>query len=245
LTTSPFTKFVPFTVKVRLESPQEGTELVDVVDADSEVMVGATIGNAVAADAPPPPPVVGLNTVTCADPTLRMSEAGTAAVSSCVVLRNVVGRLPPFHCTTEHGRKFPPVTLSVMAAVPAVALPGKIAAIVGTGSAAGAVTEKLNEFEIAEPLLTVTGDVPWNAASADVSSAVSCVALTKVVPRGDPFQLTTDPFTKFVPVTVSVRPVSVQDAVDDPVTDVMAGAEIVNALPPDVPPPGVGFTTST
>jgi hypothetical protein len=161
------------------------------------------------------------------------------------VLTNVVGRLLPFHCTTEHGKKFPPVTLSAMAAVPAVALAGKKEAIVGTGRAAGAVREKLKGFERTEPLLTVTGCVPWNAASAEVSSAVSCVALTNVVARGEPFQLTTEPFTKFVPFTVSVRPDRLQDAVEDPETDVMAGGDIVNALPPDVPPPGAGFTTST
>ena len=74
---------------------------------------------------------------------------------------------------------------------------------------------------------------------------MSCVALTNVVARSDPFQLTTEMFTKFVPVTVSVGPVSVHDAVEDPVTDAMAGAEIVKALPPDVPPPGAGFTICT
>jgi hypothetical protein len=168
-----------------------------------------------------------------------------AAVSCCVVLTNVVGRLLPFHCTTEQGKKLPPVTLSVMAAVPAVALTGKSEAIVGTGSAAGAVTEKLTAFETAEPLATVMGSVPWNAASAEVMSAVSCVALTKVVARGEPFQLTTEPLMKFVPFTVSVRPARLQDAVEDPETDVTAGGEIVNELPPDVPPPGVGLTTST
>jgi len=38
--------------------------------------------------------------------------------------------------------------------------------------------------------------------------AVSCVALTNVVlakESGEPFQLIMEPFTKFVPVTVSVK----------------------------------------
>ena len=173
-----------------------------------------------------------------------MFAAGMMAVSCCVVLMNVVARLLPFHCTTEQGRKFPPVTLSVMAAVPAVALTGKSEAIVGAGSAAGAVTEKLMEFDRTEPVDTVTGCIPWNAASAEVSSAVSCVELTNVVARGDPFQLTTEPLTKFVPFTVSVRPVRLQDAVEDPETDVIAGGEIVNGLPPDVPPPGPRLNTT-
>ena len=230
---------------MRPERPQDGAEFVDVLDAESEVIVGATIGKALAADAPPPPPAVGLNTVIWAVPTARISVAGTGAVSCCVVLSNVVGRLTPFHCTTEQGRKFPPVTLNVMAEVPAVALAGRIAEIAGTGSAVGAVTVKLKEFDRTGPVVTVTGSVPWNAVSAEVSCAVSCVALPNVVTRGEPFQFTTDPFTKFVPFTVSVSPVSVHDAVEDAVTDAMAGGEIVNALPPDAPPPGAGFTTST
>ena len=74
---------------------------------------------------------------------------------------------------------------------------------------------------------------------------MSRVALTNVVARGDPFQLTTETFTKFVPVTVSVGPASVHEDVEDPVADAIAGGEIVNALPPDVPPPGEGFTICT
>jgi len=59
---------------------------VEAVDADSDATVGATIGKATAADVPPPPPVVGLKTVIGADPTIRMSVAGTTAVSCCVAL---------------------------------------------------------------------------------------------------------------------------------------------------------------
>ena len=49
------------------------------------------------------------------------------------------------------------MTLSVMPAVPAVALAGSIAEIVGTASAAGAATAKLKEFDSTDPVLTVTG----------------------------------------------------------------------------------------
>jgi hypothetical protein len=160
-------------------------------------------------------------------------------------LTNVVGRLLPFHCTTEQGKKLPPVTFSVRAAVPAVALTGKSEAIVGAGSTAGAVMEKSTEFDMTEPLNTVTDCVPWNAVSAEVSNAVSCVASTNVVGRGEPFQLTTETSTKLVPFTVSVSPARVQDAVEDPETDVIAGGEIVNVLPPDVPPPGPRLNTTT
>jgi hypothetical protein len=89
-----------------------------------------------------------------------MSVAGIVAVSCCVVLMNVVGRVLPFHCTTEHGRKLPPVTLIVSAAVPAVALAGNREETVGASSGVGAVTEKLTAFDVADPLDTVTGSVP-------------------------------------------------------------------------------------
>ena len=62
--------------------------------------------------------------------------------------------------------------------------------------------------------------------------------LTNVVARGDPFQLTTERFTKFVPVTVSISPARAHDADEVAVTVVIAG-------PDDVPPPGVGFTICT
>ena len=45
--------------------------------------------------------------------------------------------VPLVHCTTEHGRIFVPVTVSVAPAAPAVAVTGETAAIVGVGSVAG------------------------------------------------------------------------------------------------------------
>ena len=41
--------------------------------------------------------------------------------------------------------------------------------------------------------------------SAALIEAVSCVELTYVVLRSEPFHLTTDPEVKFVPLTVSVN----------------------------------------
>ena len=46
--------------------------------------------------------------------------------------------------------------------------------------------------------------------SAAVISAVSCEALTRVVGRGEPFQLMLSPSAKPVPVTVRVRPAGLQ-----------------------------------
>ena len=139
---------------MRPETPQEAAVLGEVVavDAESEMMVGGLIAKATAGvDDPPPPPAVGLNTETCADPTLRISEAGMVAVSVCVVGLNVVWRLFPFHCTSEQGRKLLPVTLTTRSEVPAVALAGKIDDMDGVGSNDGPETAKLNVLDTNDP----------------------------------------------------------------------------------------------
>lgn len=229
------------------------------MDAESDLTVGATIGNAIGGvDDPPPPPVIGLNTVICVatlggTSAIRMSAAGTTAVSCCAALLNVVGNvvvlIPLFHCTTEHGKKLLPERLTVSAAVPAVAwagisVPG---AIDGNRSTPDAATEKILLFETSELLVTETmsvdGFAEGKAASAGVSNAVSCIELTKVVTRGEPFQLTTELLTKFVPVTTSVTPEGLQAAAEELVTAEIAGGEIANATLPDDAPPGTRFVT--
>jgi len=75
LTTEVPTKFVPFTVRVKVELPANllvGFRLVVVGD-------GLLMVKVCALDVPPPG--VGLNTVTLAVPAVVMSEAGMAAVS--------------------------------------------------------------------------------------------------------------------------------------------------------------------
>ena len=52
---------------------------------------------------------------------------------------------------------------------------------------------------------TVTEALPPAAISAAVIAAVSWVALTKVVVRSASFQRTTEPLTKSLPFTVSVK----------------------------------------
>jgi len=79
-TTEPFTKFVPFTVRVNPEGLHDGVELDDVVGEDKDVMVGGIIVNAMeVGDVPPPGPSV--STTTCAVPKARNSAAGTVALS--------------------------------------------------------------------------------------------------------------------------------------------------------------------
>jgi hypothetical protein len=75
--------------------------------------------------------------------------------------------------------------------------------------------------------------------------AVSCVALTNVVGRGNPFQFTVSPFTKSVPFTINVKPVAPQYGVDDGTSPEMVGATIENVIPLEAPPPGGGVNTVT
>ena len=86
-----------------------------------------------ALDAPPPPFAdAGLKAVTCALPTVAMSEAGICALS-CVALINSVGRFAPFQRTVAPLTKFVPLTASVKAAPPAFAALGFKLVNTGTG----------------------------------------------------------------------------------------------------------------
>ncbi len=151
---------------------------------------------------------------------------------------------------------FVPVTIKGRATVPAVAVAGEMDAIVGAGSdEAEIVKGKL--FERTPELDTSIFTVPAEAISEAGMVAVSCVELTNVVgstegSAGGGFiaQSTTEPFTKFVPFTVTVTPEGLHDGVvfDEVVEDdkeVMEGATIVNWIPADVPPPGPRVNTST
>src|SRR5256885_12927906 len=135
---------------------------------------------------------------------VAMSPAVIAACS-WVLLTNVVVRAAPFHCTTDPLTKFVPFTVRVKAAAPTVALPGVSEAIVGTGLGARLMV-KVSALELPPPgagVNTRTEAVPAVAMSAAVIVARSWGALTKGVVRALLFHCTTDPLTKFVPVTVS------------------------------------------
>ena len=155
-----------------------------------------------------------------------------------------VTALPLTHCATEQGRILLPVSVTVSAGLPTEA---EVTDSVGApGAARGAcvviVKGKLLEVPgeaLAAGLETETVAVPENAVSLAGIWAVSCVALTYVVGRGEPFQFTVEAptatpftvelFTKFVPFTVSVIPVALQKGVEaceevDAESDVTAGA---------------------
>ena len=151
-----------------------------------------------ALDTAPP----GFCTVTEALPAAAISAAVIAAVS-WVALTKLVVRFAPFQRTTEPLTKLLPFTVSVKAAPPAAALLGE--SVVNVGVEAPVIV-KVRALETAPPgFCTVTEALPAAAISAAVIAAVSWVALTKVVVRFAPFQRTTEPLTKLLPFTVSVK----------------------------------------
>src|SRR5207253_2827922 len=108
---------------------------------------------------------------------------------------------------------------------------------------------RLAEFDVPPPggaLNTVTRAVPAVRRSVAGIAALSCVGETYVVGRAVPFQRTTEPATKFVPVTVSVKP-EARAWTRFGLSPVVAGTGfvIVNVCAFDVPPPGAGLTTVT
>jgi hypothetical protein len=100
--------------------------------------------------------------------------------------------------------KLVPFTVSVNAAPPAIAEDGLKLDIDGTGL----FTENVWAPEVPPPgdgLTTVTLVVPATAMSAAMIAAVTCVLLTNVLVRLEPFHCTVDVLTKLVPLTVSVN----------------------------------------
>lgn len=216
--------------------------------------------NVSAFDMPPPPPAVGVETVTGTIAAVATSAAEIAAFNP-VALVNVVVRGLLFHWTIEHGTKVPPLaplasTPRRNAADPAGVLDGMSVAIAGVGSGVvegatvkGEDREAKDEF-VALDTVIFTG-VAGNAVSVAVIAAVSCVALTKVVARGEPFQLTTSPLgTKFVPFTVRVIPAGLHAGVEfvdveDAESDVMVGRTIGNGIAFDAFALAAGLATAT
>ena len=157
----------------------------------------------------------------------------------------IVGLAPRF--TVAPLAKPVPVRVRVNAAPPAVALVGESDVRPGDEPVTANVTEAL----VPPPgagFVTVTGKLPTVKRSAANIEAVSFVALTKVVLLAVPLKFTTEPFTKLLPFTVSVKAAPLNVAlVGEIVVIVGAGLLLlmVNVCAPVVPPPGVGFLTVT
>ena len=137
---------------------------------------------------------------------------------------NVVVRAVPFQWTELPCTKFVPVRVRVKAAPPSMRDAGESEVRVGTG-----LSTTTGSVDDAPPpgagFATETVSVPANAMSLAVMAAVTCVALTKVVVRGEPFHWTVAPFTKPVPLAVKVNaaPPARVDAGD---TEVRAGGTL-------------------
>jgi hypothetical protein len=125
-TTAPFTKLLPFTVKVNALPPAAAEVGLRLVATGT----GLLIVNVRAPDMPPPG--VGLNTVTDAVPTAAISAAKIDAVN-CVAETYVVARFEPFHLTTDPFTKLLPFTVNVNALPPAGDEVGLRLVATGTG----------------------------------------------------------------------------------------------------------------
>jgi hypothetical protein len=220
---------------------------------------GVNTVNVSAFDVPPPPPSLRVKTVTGIIEALATSATEIAALSPDG-LAKVVVRETPFHWTWEHGTRLPPPpplasTPSMKAPDPAGALEGMSDVMTGAGRGVveGATVkgEDVEDKDGIVALETVTVAGPGKAVSVAEITAVSCVALTKVVWRGEPFQFTTSPFgTKFVPFTVRVMPAGLQagvvlEEVVDAESDVMVGRAIGNETELEALALDAGLATAT
>ena len=243
-------KFDPFAVNVNAAAP--AVALIGVMETrvGTGLFPTALIVNVRVFDVPPPG--AGVTTVTGAVPAVVTSAALTVAVN-CNPLTKVVINAEPFHLIVEEAMKLVPFTVSVNAAAPAVTLAGEREVAVGTGLVATGLMVNATAFELPPPgvpLNTVILAVPAVAISGAVTAAVNCVAFTKVVVSALPFQLTTDPLMKFVPVTVRVKAglpavVLIGEMAVTVGTGLLPTAVMVNVEVFDVPPPGAGVTTVT
>ena len=185
-----------------------------------------------------------MKTVTFAVPAVATSLAGMAAVS-WVLETNPVVRSLPFQRTTEPLTKFVPVMVRVNPPLPATVVAGLMLLIVGNGL----VMVKVAVLDVPPPgagLKTVTFAVPAVATSLAGMVAVSTVLETNPVVRSLPFQRTTEPLTKFVPVMVRVNPPLPATAVDGLIVVIVGdGFVMVKVAMLDVPPPGAGLKTVT
>jgi len=146
-----------------------------------------------------------LTTVMEATSKLIRSEEGMIAVS-CVDETNVVVRWLLLNSTIELAVKFVPFTVMVKPAPFTYADVGEMEIMVGAG---GFCTVKTWPPEVPPPgegFVTVIDAVCKFDISEDGMTAVNVVLETNVVVRELLFHFTTELGTKFVPVTVRVKP---------------------------------------
>ena len=197
---------VPFTLSVNPTAPAKAVAGLKVVTVGDGLGALLTL-NVIPVEVPPPGAEVMTSTLRV--PTLAVSPAEIVALR-WVLSMKVVARVVPFQRIKEPLMKFVPVTLRVNPEPPADAEFGLMFESVGAGLTTAFVV-KVRPLDVPPPgagVFTVTGAVPTAATSEPRIDAVSCVELTKAVVRGEPFQRTVAPLTKFVPVTARVKAAS-------------------------------------
>jgi hypothetical protein len=180
-------KPAPFTVKVKPDDP--AVALVGEMDARA----GTTVK---VAEFEVTPPVVR---VTGNVPAVVIRLAGTVAVT-WLAFTTVVAKAVPLKFTTESPPKLLPLTVSVNAAPPAVALVGLMELSAGADP-----TVKLTELDARPPEVTVTGNVPAVAIRLAGIDAVNWLGFATVVLSAVPLKLSEAPAENPVPFTVSVK----------------------------------------
>jgi len=141
-------------------------------------------------------------TVTLAVPAVAMRAAGTRAVN-CPAPMNVVSSRVPFHCTMELTVKAAPVTVRVKAAPPGAAELGL--RLVREAAVVEEIESTSSPEKTGPSLKTLILAVPEAAINVADTSAVNCVALTRVVGSAAPFQATVALGRKLLPLTVRVK----------------------------------------
>src|SRR5271166_3307582 len=114
---------------------------------------------------------------------------------------NAVVSPVPFHCTCAPLAKAEPEIVSVKLVPPATATFGAMELMAGSALTMLSVTA----FDV-PPLTTVIVAEEGVATQLAGTTAVNWLALTKVVPNGEPFQLTCALEAKPTPLTASVKP---------------------------------------
>jgi len=147
----------------------------------------------------------------------------------------------PLKFMTELDTKLVPLTVRVNCVLPTVVDIGLIEVVVGTGFR----TVKIWLFDVpppGAPFTTVTAAVVATVRSEVSIEAARVVVETKVVVLAKPFHRTEEEALKFVPVSVSAKPLlpAVVD-VGEMEVKVGTGLLIVSVCEFDVPPPGVGL----
>ncbi len=170
-------------------------------------------------------------------------SAALSVTLSWAALTKVVGRGVPFHNTTDDEINPEPIMMIVVAGLPGGRIRGEIDWIARPRF----VTSNFTDEE--EPPLgagfvatTVASDAVARFAAGNV--VVTWVALKKLVLSATPFQVIAVDGTNPLPFTVTGRSGEPTFALAG-LKLVMAGTGLftVKVIAPDVPPPGVGFST--